>query len=289
MATAPPAVTPLPTPPSTSDPANFDTRADAFLGALPTFQTETDAVAENVYDNAVLAEGAATAAALSETNAGASEVAAGLSEDNAAASAVSAAASAVTASGYASSLTGTSATSLTIGAGAKNFTATVGRQWGIGQFLQAASAADPANYMHGQVTSYNDGTGALVLNVLDVGGSGTFADWSITLSAPKGTTGADGASGKLTRVRATGTTQACTDGNDYLALNAAGVAFTAPTAVDLARFKVTPANRKRTNTIDFGADTFWGPLGVGTGVCTMDRAIAMEWEYSSTDAAWILL
>ena len=32
--------TPLPTPPSTLDPINFNARADAFLGALPTFQTE---------------------------------------------------------------------------------------------------------------------------------------------------------------------------------------------------------------------------------------------------------
>ena len=39
------AITPLPTPPSSADPANFDTRADAFLGALPTFATETNAVA----------------------------------------------------------------------------------------------------------------------------------------------------------------------------------------------------------------------------------------------------
>lgn len=32
--------TPLPTPPSTLDPTNFNARADAFLGALPTFQEE---------------------------------------------------------------------------------------------------------------------------------------------------------------------------------------------------------------------------------------------------------
>jgi len=153
----------------------------------------------------------------------------------------------------------------------------------------AASAANPANFMHGQVTSYNDVSGALVLNVLDVGGAGTFADWSITLSAPQGAPGTTGASGKLTRQRATGTTQACTNGNDYMALNAAGVAFTAPTAADLVRFKVTPANRKKNNTIDFGSDTYWGPLGIGTGVMTMNRAIPMEWEYSSTLTAWILL
>jgi len=290
MATAPTPATPLPTPvPSTSDPANFDTRADAFLGALPDFQTETDALAENAYDNAVFAETAATTAT---TQAGIATTQAGIATTqatNAAASAVSAAASAVTASGYAASLTGTSTTSLAIGMGAKNFTATTGRQWGVGQFLQAASDANPANYMHGQVTSYDDGTGALVLNVLNIGGSGTYADWTITLSAPKGDAGATGASGKLTRQRATGTTQACANGNDYLALNAAGVAFTAPTAADLVRFKVTPANRRRNNSIDFGADTYWGPVGTGTGVFTLDRAIPAEWEYSSTDAAWIMI
>lgn len=39
-------ITPLPTPvPSSGDPANFDARADAFLGALPTFATEANALA----------------------------------------------------------------------------------------------------------------------------------------------------------------------------------------------------------------------------------------------------
>lgn len=36
------AITPLPTPPSTDDPANFDARADAFLGALPAFVAEAN-------------------------------------------------------------------------------------------------------------------------------------------------------------------------------------------------------------------------------------------------------
>ncbi|MDD4390201.1 MAG: hypothetical protein PHW03_05295 [Eubacteriales bacterium] len=38
--------------------------------------------------------------------------------------------------------------------------------------------------MHGDVTSYDSGTGALVVNVLDVLGSGTYTDWTITFSAP---------------------------------------------------------------------------------------------------------
>jgi len=38
-------ITPLPTPPTRSDPANFSQRADDFMGALPTFVTETNATA----------------------------------------------------------------------------------------------------------------------------------------------------------------------------------------------------------------------------------------------------
>lgn len=38
-------ITALPTPPSTADLVNFDTRADSFLGALPVFVTEANAQA----------------------------------------------------------------------------------------------------------------------------------------------------------------------------------------------------------------------------------------------------
>ncbi len=42
----------LPTPPSTSDPSNFDVRADSFFTALPGLQTSENALAANVYLNA---------------------------------------------------------------------------------------------------------------------------------------------------------------------------------------------------------------------------------------------
>lgn len=42
----------LPTPPSTSDPSNFDVRADQFFTALPGLQTSENALAANVYLNA---------------------------------------------------------------------------------------------------------------------------------------------------------------------------------------------------------------------------------------------
>jgi hypothetical protein len=62
-------ITTLPTPPSRSDPLNFAERADNFLGALPTFGDQVNAVASeinstaiNVEDNRALAEAAAGAA-----------------------------------------------------------------------------------------------------------------------------------------------------------------------------------------------------------------------------------
>jgi hypothetical protein len=69
------AITPLPTPPSRDDPTNFATRADAFLGALPDFATEANALAVDVNADAVSAAAdaadaiAAAAAAVAAANA----------------------------------------------------------------------------------------------------------------------------------------------------------------------------------------------------------------------------
>ena len=63
--TAPTPSTPLGPVPTTADPANFDARGDNFLGELPTFQTELDAIAEVTYDNAVDAFNNATLASAS--------------------------------------------------------------------------------------------------------------------------------------------------------------------------------------------------------------------------------
>lgn len=63
------AITALPTPPSRSDPANFADRGDAFLGALPTFVTEANALATATNQNEINAE-------LAEVNAEAAQTAA---------------------------------------------------------------------------------------------------------------------------------------------------------------------------------------------------------------------
>jgi hypothetical protein len=58
-------ITPLPTPPARSDPVNFSARADTFFLALPGFQSEANALAAEVEDNAGIASTKATEAASS--------------------------------------------------------------------------------------------------------------------------------------------------------------------------------------------------------------------------------
>lgn len=76
---------------------------------------------------------------------------------------------------------GTSATSVAIGTGSKSFTANVSKSWVVGMTLKLANSA--TNWMLGEVSSYNAGTGALVINVRRVMGSGTFASWTISLAS----------------------------------------------------------------------------------------------------------
>lgn len=154
-------ITALPTPPSTNDPANFNTRADAFLGQMPTFVTEANALASEVSTNT-------TQAAADRVQTGADRTAAAAS-----------AASALGAPGT----NGTSTTSLTIGAGAKTFTTQTGKAWVAGQGFFVASSASPVNWMTGVLTAYNATSGAATVQVDTVGGSGTFAAWNCGLAA----------------------------------------------------------------------------------------------------------
>lgn len=82
-----------------------------------------------------------------------------------------------------SGLLATSTTSVTIGTGSKSFTVETSKAYLAGQSVRVYSTASPANYMLGTVTSYDAGTGALVVNVTSVGGSGTLAAWTVVLAA----------------------------------------------------------------------------------------------------------
>ena len=141
-------ITALPAPPTRSDATNFNARADAFLAALPNFATQANALASEVNGYA--------------TNAAAS------------------AATATNAPGTSA----TSTTSLAIGTGSKSLTVQTAKAFVVGQWVTVTNTATPANWMHGQITAYTSGTGALVVNVSAIGGNGTYAAWTIGLSAP---------------------------------------------------------------------------------------------------------
>lgn len=80
-----------------------------------------------------------------------------------------------------------STTSLLIGTGSKTFTLTVaGKSIYVGQRVVCASKANPLNQMLGYVTTAPGAGSTLVVNVDQINGSGTFADWTISLSASAG-------------------------------------------------------------------------------------------------------
>lgn len=132
----------------------------------------------------------AALASTAATNAAASATAASTSASNASTSASTAnIALANTQSAIASAvlpLISTSTTSLAIGTGSKSFTTQTGKAWVPGHSIAIVSAANATNSMTGTVTSYNSGTGALVVNVTTTGGSGTYADWQMSQATSGG-------------------------------------------------------------------------------------------------------
>ncbi len=84
-------------------------------------------------------------------------------------------------SAYALATNATSTTSNTIGTGAKSFTTQTNLGYQVGQSLRIANTS--TNFMTGEVTSYNTGTGALVMNISSTSGAGTFTSWFLSQSA----------------------------------------------------------------------------------------------------------
>ena len=129
---------------------------------------------------------ATTQAGNASTSAGTATTQAGIATTQAAAAAVSAAAAAASAA----ALFGTSTTSLLIAIGTKVFTTQASEAYTAGNWVTATSAANLANWMFGQVISYTGTT--LTVDVQVINGSGTYADWNLSISAARGATGAAG-------------------------------------------------------------------------------------------------
>lgn len=150
-----PTITALPSAPSTDDPTNFATEADALLAALPTLVTEENltiaamnTVAGEVSANAVLAQAAADAA--------------------------------IGASDFMGICTG----SLNIATGSQTFTQTAGLAFANTYRVTAIKLSGETVRMRGEVTAYNSGTGSTTVTFDDVpGGGGSASGWAIILSA----------------------------------------------------------------------------------------------------------
>jgi hypothetical protein len=83
---------------------------------------------------------------------------------------------------------GISTTSLSIALESKTLTIQTGKAFSLGQFVIIARTAAPANFMVGQITSHNSSTGELIVDVVQIAGSGTYSDWTVSLSAASGAT-----------------------------------------------------------------------------------------------------
>ena len=164
MPAAPPTISTLPTPPSTSSPASFDSEADAFLTALPDFGSDLNAAAANVYANALEAEADATTAA----------------------AAAIIAASAATTALNAPATQATTSSSITIGGGSKSFTlAQTGKAFAVGQWVSVSDTANPSTrWLAGAISAFNSGTGAMTIDVAYTQGSGSGSSWAVHPTPP---------------------------------------------------------------------------------------------------------
>lgn len=161
------AITPLPTAPNkyTDTPAEFTTKADAWVAALATFTTQANALEVNVNSKESAASASASAASSSASAAAAS------------------AASALAAPGT----NATSATSLTVGSGSKVVTTQSGKSLVTGMKVLLADNSDSTVYMYGTIVSYAGTT--LTVSVESYSGSGTYNDWTISITGPANTIG----------------------------------------------------------------------------------------------------
>jgi len=171
------------------------------LGAASAAAGAAEASATAALASQVAAAVSAAAALVAETNAETAETNAELAETNAETAATTATTQATTATTQAgiattqannaaasavlagSTFTATSVTSNTIGTGSKSFTTQTSKNFQAGQFMTVVDSASNANYMFGRVTSYDNGTGALVFDSQEIGGSGTKTSWNISISA----------------------------------------------------------------------------------------------------------
>ena len=77
----------------------------------------------------------------------------------------------------------TSTTSDTIATGSTTITVQASKSYVVGMTVKIAYTTDATNWMLGEVTAYDSGTGSLTVYVRQINGSGTQSAWTISLAA----------------------------------------------------------------------------------------------------------
>ena len=146
---------------------------------------------------------------------------------------------------------GTSTTSLAITAsGTVTLTAQTGKGFAAGQFVVISVTADPAVQMGGTVTAYDYTTGALSVSVSQSAGSGTYAAWTVAISAMSASPYSTGDIA-LTNRPLTAPTWLPADGAIYSQASYAAL---------YAEVGLLPATTNTAATTTFPASQYWGAV-----------------------------
>ena len=119
----------------------------------------------------------------------------------------------------------TSTSTLTIAtSGTLNLTIGTGLSYSVNQTILVSY--DIANHMHAEIDSYNSSTGAMVAQITDADGSGTYSTWTVNLSGAVGAVGPTGPTGSTGPTGPTGAGYSGTTSTTSLAIGTGSKAFT---------------------------------------------------------------
>jgi len=169
---------------------------------------------------------------------------------------------------------GTSTTSLALTTGSKTLTMQTGRSIVPGMQVIIAYTTTPTSLMRGTVTSYNSGTGQLVVSVDYVSTTGTYAAWTISLA------GVTIVPVTVSNVVVSGTTQTAVKDAHYILTNVAATTVTlpaSPAAGDTVR--ITVANALETNVVARNGQTI---MGSATDLTIDDRYATFNLQFSNS-------